>query len=412
MMIYKILIEKLGSTKSNFLILMAGEAALKASQLIVNVMIARSLGVEQYGVFSYLFAIAQILSILADAGMSVILVKEIAKNKYTQSYILEKYMPFKVLTNIVLMISIVIYALAYTESISMWAIIGLGGYNVLQFGVLNLYYALYRGEDNFTVETVSKVLNILGLAVGFGLFYQISTLNSAGLPYLLAALLPTLFFTGLVSRRYGLKLFIPYPQRVKEVFKEISTISLSQMISTSQTIVPFFILYVISDDYTIGIFSAAYRLILPMIFVLMIANAVFLPKLAPEDTENPIRRGWLWTSIAFLIIVSIVVLGPVVLPIIFGQDFSDSVKVLQILAPLPFLSFASQYLGNMLMSKELNTHHMISSVSMMFTLLLLTFVFHTLDLEPLVNVSISMVSAELLLVLMRGFFVKQSTQKA
>ena len=70
---------------ANFLSLAVSEIISKLLQLLVFIYLARVLGKESFGIFSFAVAFSLLIVIIADFGLSTFLIREISRNKKAAS---------------------------------------------------------------------------------------------------------------------------------------------------------------------------------------------------------------------------------------------------------------------------------------------------------------------------------------
>ena len=86
---------------ANFASLLASQAISRLLQLVIFVYLARVLGKDDFGVFSFALAFALVIAIIADFGLSSILVREISRDKKSASKYLSNSLAIKIFLSVI-----------------------------------------------------------------------------------------------------------------------------------------------------------------------------------------------------------------------------------------------------------------------------------------------------------------------
>ena len=149
---------------ANFLVLAFSEFFSKAMQLVVFVYIARILGKESFGIFSFGLAFGLLAAIIADFGLSSLIVREISRSRKDA----EKYLSNAVAIKMVL--SLITAVISYL----LLSIIGYGSqektiaYVMLAFAILqtftDIYCSIFRAFERMHYDASIKILRMLMLS--------------------------------------------------------------------------------------------------------------------------------------------------------------------------------------------------------------------------------------------------------
>ncbi len=387
-----------------------GEGILKGVQLIINILIARNLTVEHYGLFNNVFAVTQIFSIISDYGMSILLINECRHlNKNQVRKIVSSYFPLKIFMSVIfILLSMIIGFFDKEVNISLYMFLTI--YNIIQFGFINMMYAYYRVTDNFKNEAFTKISNVLGFFIGVLVFLKYKNLNSSFLPYFLSSVFQ--FSLLLINIKLISHIsFKNFFSNIKDKCKKVFIPGTSQVLSTIFTIIPFIFLRLFYNEYWVGIFSASYKIILPLIMLSTILTAVFLPRIDIVDKNlAKIKKiSLILISIGFIIgYIFVSKISESVMSLIYGKAYIDAGESFWILFPLPFISFISQLFGNYLIYRKSYKIHMLTSVIGVSILIISFFVIKSYIANPSVSISISLILAESVLAFSRVLLTKEN----
>lgn len=309
--------------------------------VIVGVIVARYLGPEIFGSYSYCISFVTLLSVLAEFRFHNIIIREISENKIKSEKILGSafynclffsslgYVTLIILVNFIetddkLANLILIYGLSYF-------------FQTLRF-LRAFFIAKYKNNIILRVETLTSLLVIIlgivfglsGSSIVFFIFLRILDI------FMISALL--LFFYQLEFK--NLKKW----QFNKEISFELIKNS-SPLVISSLALVIFqqfdkIMIKQILDEYSVGQYTASASLISLIVFVPVVLSEVISPYLiaAKEKTGNLYykKKAQLfsdyifWGSIFLCFIVMI--LSPLIINIVYGDQYFDAIRVMQIFA--------------------------------------------------------------------------------
>lgn len=161
-----------------------GEKILRIfSALFIGIWLARYLGVENFGLYSYAISFVGLFAVIGNLGLDAILVKEIIQNENDKDKIISTALWIKFITAIILVI--VIYSILYfldTNKITLSLIIVISLSIVFHsFNIINPYfeakvlskYIVYVNSFSIIISSLTKVSLIL---IGADIIYFAWTL--------------------------------------------------------------------------------------------------------------------------------------------------------------------------------------------------------------------------------------------
>lgn len=308
------------------------------SGLLVGVWVARYLGPEHFGVFSYVLAFTAIFGGIAKLGLDGIVVRELVKFPEKRDYYLGTAFWLKVFgAIIVLMVVAMILPFAdnnYKTNIYIY-IISLG--LVFQsFEVVEFYFQAKVWAKFISICKVVQLL-ISGLIKVFLIF-----INAELLFFVLVASLDVLFL--------GVCYYIAYKLKVKSSFFRFFNLNIAfeliknswPLIFSSLVIMIYMridqiMLKEISGAYEVGIYSAAVRLSEAFYFIPMIITSSLFPLIIKNKMKSEFVyiKGlrYLYTFLVWLaIIISVPMffLSDWIVDFFFGSLYKQAAKVLVI----------------------------------------------------------------------------------
>lgn len=318
--------------------------------------IARYLGTEGFGILSFALAFTSIFSFLADLGLNTLIVREIARNKKLAFKYLANTLSIKIFlaTITIILVDLTINLLGYP--IQTIKVVYLIVFYVIFTSFIQTFYSIFQSFEKMEYQALSEILsNILMFTgvlvviflnlsiISFGFVYFISSLIILGFNFLLCSwkfILPKLEFDFEFWKK-SLKNSLPFA--ITSIFVTIYFWIDSVMLSFMQ------------GSNSVGIYNAAYNLILALMFIPSVFLLSMFPVMSKHfETSKNILKIEFEKSVKYLTIISIFILinGLVFsnkfVPLIYGNGYANSIQAFNVLIfVIPFL-FLTILFGNFL----------------------------------------------------------------
>ncbi len=318
---------------------LAGQIVGGGLNVLIPVIIARQLGVERFGSFAFVIAFSSVFQLLADFGISNILVKQMAISRDTLSEILgaarSLIWVFSVVIGLV-MVGVILVLRVPAEV--KWCLVVMDLAVLIQFhsaGYTAVFRALEEMEYNALGYALHKIL-LLGLVVG--LVWAGGELQAIIWAHLLANVGVLGFYVVLIRRRFRFKLRIDL-SAWKATVLEALPLGAAMILRQSSRYAETLILAWLATLGAVGLFSGANRLVqalnlLP--FVLSIPLYPVFARIAQfsrEEFSSALERSMkVFVYISLPVAVVFLVLGRPIVVMLLGDEYAGSGIVLQILS--------------------------------------------------------------------------------
>lgn len=314
---------------------------------LVTILIARHLGPESYGSFSFIFAFVAVVHMVADFGLTQILIREIARNKLKLDEILGAALPlvtmFAVAGYFVIAVSTEFFSLTAD---SVQAIYIMGASVLITFHAA-VFAAVPRAFEKMGLNAVVLVVQRVFLFL-FTLtaLYLDSGLPGIALCYLGERICQWLLLRTLVRMKYS-----RYQWRIditywRYLIREGLPVGAGMVLRRISWYLDIFILTMLSTANSVGLFSVAFRVIqlvnvIP--FTLSIPIFPVFSRLAVESKERVFilyeRVLKIFVLISLPIAVWILILGSNVTVFMFGDAYQPAGVVLMTMGPMVIFLF-------------------------------------------------------------------------
>ncbi|HCC23706.1 TPA: hypothetical protein DF272_06055 [Candidatus Falkowbacteria bacterium] len=347
--------------------------AQKLLSFVYFVLIARFLGVEDLGKYTFALSFTTMFAVFIDLGLTSALIREIAK--YTEkakdyiSAIIGVKLILGVLTYVAVVIAINLmgYPLLTRQLVYLSAIV-----MVMDSITLSLW-GVFRGQQNLKLESLSVILNqFLIVTIGFVIIYLNLPLTYLMAPFIVASLFSLVFALTMIKLRVGswpqihfnhelLKplLVIAWPFALIAIFSRIygnaDSVLLSYLLGAD-------------GDKAVGWYQAAMKIPFALQFIPSAFAAAIFPAFSHYFHSDRKQLTYIFNKTMLLLTIivvpmafGLVSIAPEAVVILFGSEFMPSIIALQILALGLIFVFLNFPLGSLLNSCDkqvLNTKMM------------------------------------------------------
>lgn len=352
---------KIGSIGRNYSFLFISNIYRSAIAFLITILLARHFGVKDFGSFFYLVASVELFSFFADFGISTIFIREAIKSRKDDiSVFFSETLVTQTLLGLGAFLLIYLYKIFFIHASNNGVIFFLAVSVIInvQTKVVNALFRAYeRMEYEAIIIFIERTITIIGIIIVLG-----NNGDATGIAFCMAIGAVFSFIIGLA---------ISYRNFIKFNFKAIRINSLITLIFLSAPLALSIFFSVLKDraiivilqwtsgDQAVGLFTAAFRLISPILMIPMIIGNTFLPVFSRLSVENENKLKEIYQlllkyllSFSFLALLIITVSASLIIKIVYGEKFSDSSLILQILSAIILAQFGYHIISNLLIAKK------------------------------------------------------------
>jgi O-antigen/teichoic acid export membrane protein len=327
----------------NFSFLLTAQIVYKVFAFFTYILIARYLGVMNFGQFSFVLSLVGLFTVAADFGLNELLIRDIAgrpkdlKQEYINN-VLSLKLTLSVLTYLIVCVISLIISGGTNIKIAV-LVFGLclvvDSFTIFFRSIFRLFERMEFEALSLVVEAVLKFVFVLVVLK----FFKAGILNIAGaflitsLTVAVATLIPVnLKFTGL-RVRIG-RMF------VTDLLKKALPFAFLAFFGVINFKIAVIIISLFKGNTPAGLFSAANKLIEPILVVPVVASVSLFPVVSRLYKESQhVKLALLFKrslKILFLTGISIVIMVNIfaekIILIVFGSEYLDSVIALRLLS--------------------------------------------------------------------------------
>lgn len=335
--------------------LLVGKGMRLVLQAAYFVMIARTLGVANYGAFVGTTALVAIVSPFVGVGIETLLLKNVAKDRHLLREYWGNALWMVLVTGIGLMGGLALVTPIILPSISPILILLVAVSDLIFGNITNIAIRAFQAVDRLNVSAQINIsVMFMKVVAAFSLMYFFAkpTLLEWTWLYLASSLVSALLAAVLVHRLLGSpKLALG---RILPELKEGFYFSISNSAYTIYNDIDKTMLARLSTLAATGIYAAAYRLIdvafIPVISIAGAAYADFFRKGKDGIAATvAFAKPLVMTTSAYSIVAGIgLLLCAPLAPSILGSDYTNVVEALRWLAPIPLFRGLQHFGGDIL----------------------------------------------------------------
>jgi len=334
----------------------------KLIAIFIVIYLARYLGVEEFGKYNFVTTYFSFFMVLTTFGLDPVVIKEVAKNKSLTNKIINNVIIIRILTSFVsiLFSIIVVIMLNYSEEMVFYVM--LASCTMTFQSLSYVYESLFQAYLKMQYYAVSMILYKLIFAV----FIFLIIFMNGNLFDMILALILSEFLRTLIDFSYSKK-FVKYKNFGFDInFKFWETI-IKQAIPFILS-AAFFIVYYRIDvlmlssmkgDVSVGLYSAAYKLTDPLLFLPSAVSSTLMPVMAKQyvGEKNTLRRTYIMSMRYIFVLMAPITMGICILSkkivlLLYGTEYFGSATALQLLSCSLLFNSLNSIQSSMLISVD------------------------------------------------------------
>lgn len=284
-----------------------------------TIMIARYLGVNDYGILSFAMSLTVLLGMGTDIGMSTLTAKEISQDRSRTKKYIKNIIPFKIVLSmsIFLFTGLLMILLGYTKLVIEVTLI-MCIENIFMC-MINFMTAIFQAHENQKVGSIGALISsiLLVLFTIIVIFFDLG-IKFVALSYALSFLIYLFYVSKQLNKEFGIPRFEIDLSFWKETAKKAIPFGLSIFFYTIYFSIDVVMIQFLAGDYATGIYNSAYKLISVFIAFYVIYNTVIFPLMSRLYIEDEIL---LKISFEQSVKYSLLILLPICIGIYFYSPY-------------------------------------------------------------------------------------------
>ena len=330
----------------NTLWLASGEGISRLFILFLIIYVARILGPNEFGIFSFAYAIVSIFVIFSNFGLTDITTRELARDrKMEQEY--SAILSLKILLSILTFILIITASFFITQDDAVRKIIWILGIYILMNDFLLIIYSFFRARQKMEYEAVIRIFQAVIIAgMGFLILTYAPSIEMLSYVLLTATLITVILTLVFFSIAISPVWFVWSPNIWKKFLKLSWPIGLAVVFGVICIYIDSVMMGFWGQITEVGWYNAAYKIVGVLIIPATLIGTSFYPvlsKLFHKSKEKFQRTVNFQTELMIILALPLVAgglfLASNIINFFYGAGFSPSILAFQILLIMAGLSF-------------------------------------------------------------------------
>lgn len=331
----------------NALWLLLSQGGVRLLSFVVGTLLARSLGVADFGTYTFVMTYTAYFGILADAGLGRYLIRDVARDRVAAGAYLSQITALRLALAAAAYVLMLLLAVATRSAPERLTLIAVAGTSLFTGAVAGAVASVFTAREEMHISALFTFLSsmatalfvLAALAVGVGLLGTVVAVTLANLP--------PLGFLLTMWRRQGP---LPAPRASLSFWWRALRASYAYALLGVIGVVYFRIdalmLTWMRGPEANGIYQAAYRLLDAVTDAPGVIVAAMFPAIARlhRQSRAELRRAYLTvlmvlTLLGVPVMLALLLFADPVVRLLYGAEYAPSVTVLRLLAIALFLIF-------------------------------------------------------------------------
>ena len=322
--------------------LILSEIVSKLLFFILLILIARYLGVKEYGVFSFVFAFVSFFSIFVDSGFNILIVREVVRDKSLIKNYTGNIITIKLILGVIIFIVVMAMTQLLAETPAVRALIYLATLWMIGNSFITFLQSVFRVFEKMQYEALSKIIYFTSLFLIAGLVLW----QDLGIRLLISSYVATMLLSLIITLILVRKRFVKFQLKIDfDLWKVLFQKAWPFIFSGAFFIIYFKIdtimLGILSTNAEVGIYSAAYKIYAGVFIIPEMITQAFFPKLARayKKDKKELKKLFFYFKNT-LIIISILLFALIfsgsdfIISLAYGIEFHDAILILKILSTI------------------------------------------------------------------------------
>ena len=347
----------------NFSFLVVGKVLANATTFVLFVFLSRVYGQQGIGQYSFAMAIAGFLIVAADFGLYNLSIKDLSRSLDSIS---EYY------SNVILMrVGLSIFALSLLLLATY--LLPLSSESTLIVLAIGIYQIIYTFTDGFSAVFVAReqmlVASLIELSLRFLIAASAIALALSGASILvtlsvfpIAALVHLIIVARIAVSAIGLHWSGTTRPRFISLMRTAVPYAFFTLLRQITTRVDVLLLGIIIGTTASGVYNVAYRVVFFLLFIPYYCGLAIFPIVSRIYSLRISELAAFYHATFRLIVlvaipmtVGLFLVGPKLISLLFGIEFSESASLIRLLSVLVGLAFFKTIAGTFLTSCDLHT---------------------------------------------------------
>lgn len=329
-----------GNLAKNTTFFTAAMAIQKILSFVYFIIVARFIGVENTGRYSFALSFTTIFAIFLDFGLTQILIRETARDRSHSQKYLANVLGLKILCSLAVYVLVVVIINLMNYPLLTRQLVYVSGLVMLLDSFSLSFYGVLRGHQNLRYESLGVILNqfivllcgVTVLIMHWGLVPLIGA-------YLIGSLFNFLYSSSLLKIKFGIFTNFSWDKTIiKKILKLALPFAIAGFFVRLYSSMDMILLSKLSTDRALGLYSVAYKITFALQFIATSFSASLYPAFSQYfvSSKELLAQAFV-KAIYYLLVLSmplavgLIALADQIIGPVFGRNYAEAVAPLRIL---------------------------------------------------------------------------------
>jgi O-antigen/teichoic acid export membrane protein len=319
--------------------LMASQIITSVLAFVWTVLIARYLGVNEFGIIAFATSFTSISSIFMDLGLSTYVTRNLSRDPELTSKYLGNIIPLKIAISLLTIAVVIILLFILNYNILTIIITIIFGIQVILCSMVALLSGIFQAHGKMKYQSIGIIINsiVLVISVILTIYLNLGVISIA-LGYLIGMTISLSYSYKKTYDNIGIPKFELDFDFWKSSVRFAFAFGLTGFFTTIYFLIDTVMLSMLKDEVAVGIYSSAYKVIMVFTTLYAVYNFVIFPLMSKlyKDSEDLLKISY-EKSIKYLLMIilpiaiGILVYGKEIIILIYGSTYETASSVLVIL---------------------------------------------------------------------------------
>lgn len=392
------------------------EITPKVASAILAILIARYLGVEEFGKFSFAFSFALLFAVIIDFGFVPLTTREVARNTSLAKKYIENIIIIKVVLGIAAFGAIILALNFLNKTQEVKILVCLAGLWMIIQSFTCFFQSIFRAFEKMEYEALSKIIYsaVLFIFIICAVYLNLGAISLA--QSYIFAILASFIVTCLLIRakftKFKIAADLPF---WNNLFKEAWPFVAFTIFSVIYFQISMVILSIMDTDWAVGLYSVAFNsVVVFLIFSDIIASSI-LPTLSKLTDKKDLflrltnKLVILMLILGLFLAIILFLASPLLIKLIYGKEFMQAIPAFQIMVWILPLRFMNYLFGVSLIAANLQKKRL--SAAMVCAVFSITINLILIPIFSFLGAAIAALATEVILFSFYFFFYKTAIIK-
>ncbi|WP_048198659.1 flippase [Methanocella arvoryzae] len=319
---------------------------------------ARYLETDGFGVINVALSVTTILGVIVDLGINSYITREVSRDKALVNKFVTNILVLKLALAIIFFLALLAYVLITGTSWQTSLVVCIFGFSTVFLAITAIFNSIFQAFEKIEYQSVGSVLGNLLLILG-ALFAINQNFDVVGysMVYFTSNLIVVFYCLAVYSLKFARFSLRIDPGFIRSTLKETVPFALGMFYGTIYYYAGSVMLSLMKGDSELGIFSAAYRLFLFILFIPQVFSMSLFPAMSRFFVTSADHLNMAFFKyLKYMAMVGIpmaiggTLLADNIILFVFKEGYVQSIIVLQIIIWAALFIFLSSAYGCLFMS--------------------------------------------------------------